>query len=104
MHCGNAHADWRRKDCIRRLTLYHDLDGHVGNNNVARWPDPGEIQWTDEMLLPDVRETKAGVAGLFSTATEYFKVLQPIYTNDGRLLQPKAVDETFRSRLSAGWP
>lgn len=61
----------------------------------------GKIEWTTHRVLPDPIQDELGGVGIYSTASDYLKIMRSILANDGRLLQPETVEEMFRPQLTS---
>lgn len=59
-----------------------------------------KVIWTEERMFVPTDEDEGGGGRLTGSALDFMKVLQSIGSNDGKILQPKMVDEMFKPQLS----
>ncbi|KAK6609327.1 beta-lactamase family protein [Botrytis cinerea] len=60
----------------------------------------GKAQYTSQVPFDPATKDCQGGAGTFGSPVDYFKCLQSICANDGKLLKSETVDEMFKPQLS----
>ncbi|KAM0149973.1 hypothetical protein ACHAPG_009102 [Botrytis cinerea] len=60
----------------------------------------GKAQYTSQVPFDPATKDCQGGAGTFGSPVDYFKCLQSICANDGKLLKSETVDEMFKAQLS----
>ena len=61
-----------------------------------------KVEWTDETIYDDPVADEYGGEGAIGSAAEYFRILQSILADDGRLLESETIEEMFEPQLSEG--
>jgi CubicO group peptidase (beta-lactamase class C family) len=61
-----------------------------------------KVDWTDETLYDIPIADEYGGEGAIGSATEFFKILQSILEDDGKLLTSETIEEMFSPQLSEG--
>ncbi|KAK5048593.1 hypothetical protein LTR84_005684 [Exophiala bonariae] len=74
-----------------RQNLCHTSYRHAG----------GELDWTTEEILPDPIKESLGGVGIYSTALDYFAVLEAVLVGDERLLSGPATIDLLKPQLSS---
>lgn len=98
---------------IKLMTFHPDehpevqqrLVGMTSRGPVKRpaWSPPYQsdekVEWTHEVMTKYPTKNEWGGAGGVGAASEYFKILQSLLLNDGRLLSPSMVDKMFSPQI-----
>ena len=82
-----------RPDLIERLADMSIRDPY-GSGKVLYTDDPGVMSFRKDV------DDALGGGGVFANAPEYFKVLQSILADDGKLLKSESVDQLFEPHLT----
>lgn len=84
---------------VFRIRSYPEIDRRLVEVSLRK-EKSGPLEWTSETIWPrDVTEDSGG-SGAYASLVDYQKVLQSITANDGKLLQPKSVDDLFKPEMS----
>lgn len=89
----------RHPEMMSRLVDMSKRDGGMTKYGTTANPE-GKVVHQPKVLWNTNMKDCHGGGGGFGTPCEYFKCLQSICSNDGRLLQPRTVDEMFRPQLN----
>jgi CubicO group peptidase (beta-lactamase class C family) len=87
-----------RKNLVKmsiRKGLANPIFGFPERNNE-------KVDWTDDLLYDIPIADEYGGEGAIGSATDYFKILQSILADDGKLLTSETIDEMFSPQLSEG--
>ncbi|KAG4035560.1 hypothetical protein MFRU_001g03290 [Monilinia fructicola] len=86
-------------DILSKLIAMSTREGGVNKYGTTDNPE-GKAKYTSKVIFDPGTQDCHGGAGTFGSPIEYFKCLQSICANDGKLLKSETIDEMFRPQLS----
>ncbi|KAI9647390.1 hypothetical protein NHQ30_003775 [Ciborinia camelliae] len=89
----------QQPELLSNLISMSKREGGVTRYGTTDNPE-GKAKYTSKVIFDPATKDCHGGAGTFGSPVDYFKCLQSICANDGRLLKSETVDEMFRPQLS----
>ncbi|RAL61708.1 hypothetical protein DID88_002776 [Monilinia fructigena] len=86
-------------DILSKLIAMSTREGRVNQYGTTANPE-GKAKYTSKVIFDPGTQDCHGGAGTFGSPIDYFKCLQSICANDGKLLKSETIDEMFRPQLS----
>ncbi|QSZ33995.1 hypothetical protein DSL72_005575 [Monilinia vaccinii-corymbosi] len=86
-------------DILSKLITLSRREGGVTRYGTTDNPG-GKVKYNSRVIFDPATQDCHGGAGTFGSPIDYFKCLQSICADDGRLLKSETIDEMFRPQLS----
>lgn len=86
-------------EVLSKMVAMSTREGGVNKYGSTDNPN-GKVKYTRKVLFDPATTECHGGAGTFGSPLDYFKCLQSICANDGRILKSDTIDEMFKPQLS----